>query len=84
MFSFAPTNAFLPVIDRYIYLVTYINYNGVMLYKIAISILIIIKIFIGSESKTKMRKKSNMIYRYENIKIELCTDIKCKVGMTEN
>ena len=25
-----------------------------------------------------------MIYRYENIKIELCTDIKCKVGMTEN
>ena len=46
--------------------------------------IIIIKIFIGSESKTKMRKKSNMIYRYENIKIELCTDIKCKVGMTEN
>ena len=37
MFSFAPTNAFLPVIDRYIYLVTYINYNGVMLYKIAIN-----------------------------------------------
>ena len=46
--------------------------------------IIIIKIFIGTESKTKMRKKSNMIYRYENIKIELCTDIKCKVGMTEN
>ena len=44
----------------------------------------IIKIFIGSESKNKMRKKSNMIYRYENIKTELCTDIKCKVGMTEN